>query len=310
MPSITIFYFSASGNTKYCSQLVQRGLIDKDIKVDLIRIKTVRKLPYPADSISYAAIGLAFPVYEFMVPRIVLIWLHKLPIARQKTPVFIIDTSGGLPCDSAQVAMDLLKKKNYEPLGVLEVPTPNLEPFFDNKYYPVGWPKEVLDRCYYFGALIAIRLRREDDRFIDMRLGRFRVSKLTKYAHRYFLQGQSSSAGLIKFDITKCNQCKACEKVCPMAAIDINKTPAPINMNRCMFCATCIRVCPTHAIYISYRPKKIPPPAKLIPRSQPGYIDPKNYKSSGVPRFSSGYIRLLLKMMRVSKILKKKNKED
>lgn len=307
MPSIPIYYFSASGNTKYCSQLVQRGLVDKDIKVDLIRINTVRNLPFPEHNISYAAIGLAFPVYEFMVPRIVLIWLYKLPIAPQKTPVFILDTSGGLPCDSAQFAMNILKKKNYEPLGVLEVPTPNLEPFFDNKYYPVGWPKEILDRCYYFGALIAIRLRKEEDQFIDMRLGRFRFSLLTKYMHRYFLNGQSSSAGLIKFNRDKCTKCGACEKVCPMAAIDIKKTPLPINLNRCMFCATCIRVCPTHAIYISYRPKKVPIPAKLIPRSRPGYIDPKDYKSSRVPSFSVGYMRLFLKMMQVRKKIKKIN---
>lgn len=307
MVSIPIYYFSASGNTKYCTQLVQRGLVDKDINVDLIRINTVRNLPFPEQNSSHAAIGLAFPVYEFMVPRIVLIWLHKLPISPQKTPVFIIDTSGGLACDSAQFAMNILKKKNYEPLGVLEIPTPNLEPFFDNKFYPVGWPKEILDRCYYFGALIAFRLRKEDERFIDMRLGRFRFSLLTNYMHQYFLNGQSSSAGLIKFNPNKCNNCGACEKVCPMAAIDIDKSPAPINMNRCMFCATCIRACPTHAIYISYRPKKVPIPAKLIPKSRPGYIDPKDYKSSRVPSFSSGYVRLLLKMMRVRKKLIKKN---
>ncbi len=306
MASIPLFYFSASGNTQYCSQLVQRGLSDKDIKVDLIRINSVRNLPFPDNNVYRAAIGLAFPVYEFMVPRIVLIWLHKLPPAQNKIPVFIIDTSGGLPCDSAQVAMDLLKKKNYEPLGVLEVPSPNLEPFFDNKYYPVGWSKEILDRCYYFGALIAMRLRKEDDRFIDMRLGRFRFSRLTKYFHRYFLEGQSSTAGLIKFDPNKCNQCGACERSCPMAAITIKNTPDPINVNRCMFCAACIRSCPTQAMYISYRPKKIPPSAKLIPKSRPGYIEPKKFKTIGIPKFSSGYLRLLLKMMLVRKISKNK----
>ncbi len=301
---IPIYYFSASGNTKYCIKLVKQGFQDKNISIDLVRIKNIRNLQFPDQKKLYPAIGLAFPVYEFMVPRIILIWLHQLPPAQQIVPVFIIDTSGGLPCNSAGVAMDLLRKKNYEPIGVLEIPTPTVEPFFDNKYYPVGWSREILDRCYFFGALLAIRLQKEDNRFIDMRLGRFRFSKLTKYFYRYFLEGQSSTAGLIKFNPTKCNQCSACERACPMAAIDIKQSPNPINLNRCMFCATCIRICPNHAISISYRSKKIPPSARNTPKSRPGYIDPGDYHVSKKPKFSSGYLSLLLGMIQVRKILK------
>jgi ferredoxin len=301
---IPLYYFSASGNTKYCSQIVQRGFQDKGVSIELIRIKIVRKFPFPDKNKSYPAIGLAFPIYEFMVPRIILIWIHQLPIAHQTTPVFIIDTSGGLSCNSAEIAIDLLRKKNYEPIGVLEVPTPTGEPFFDNKYYPVGWNREILDRCYYFGALLAKRLRKEDNRFIDLRLGHFRFRKLTDYIYRFILEGQSSSSFLIRFDPSKCNRCGACESVCPMAAIDIQQIPDLINLNRCMFCATCIRTCPYHAITISYRPKKIPPSAKRTPKSRPGYIEPKIYQYKRTPNFGRGYIRLFLGMMRVRKILK------
>ncbi|MHA1148136.1 MAG: hypothetical protein ACTSR8_07805 [Promethearchaeota archaeon] len=55
-----------------------------------------------------------------MVPKIILIWLHQLPQIKVKTPVFIINTSGGIPCNSAGIAMDILRNKNYDPLGVLE----------------------------------------------------------------------------------------------------------------------------------------------------------------------------------------------
>lgn len=301
---IPLYYFSASGNTKYCSQIVRRGFQDRGVSIELIRISTVRKFPFPDKNKSYPAIGLAFPIYEFMVPRIVLIWIHQLPIANQTTPVFIIDTSGGLSCNSAEIAMNLLRKKNYEPIGVLEVPTPTAEPFFGNRYYPIGWNREILDRCYYFGALVAKRLRNEDNRFVDLRLGRFRFRKLTDYIYRFILEGQSSSSFLIRFDPSKCNRCGACESVCPMAAIDIQQIPDLINLNRCMFCATCIRTCPHHAIKISYRPKKIPPSAIWTPKSRPGYIDPKIYQYKKTPNFGRGYIRLHLGMMRVRQILK------
>lgn len=301
---IPLYYFSASGNTKYCSQLVKRGFHDKSVFIKLIRIKTVRNFPFPDKNKSYPAIGLAFPIYEFMVPRIILIWLYQLPVANQITPVFVIDTSGGLPCNSAEIAMELLRKKNYDPIGVLEVPTPTGEPFFDNKYYPVGWDRKILDRCYYFGSLLAKKLRIEDNRFIDLRLGRFRFRKLTEFMYRFFIEGQSSSSGLIRFDPSKCNKCGACERACPMSAINIQLIPNLINHNRCMFCATCIRTCPYHAIKISYRPKKIPPSAVWTPKSRPGYIDPEIYQYSKNPGFGSGYLRLLLGMMRIKKILK------
>ncbi len=303
---IPIYYFSASGNTKYCTQLVQRGFQDNDVSTELIRIKTVRNFPFPDEKESYPAIGLAFPIYEFMVPRIILIWLHQLPYVKELNPVFIIDTSGGLPCNSAEIAMDLLRKKNYEPIGILEVPTPVVEPFFDNKYYPVGWNREILDRCYYFGASLANKLRKEDNKLIDLRLGRFRFPKLTKFMYQFFVEGLSSSSGLIRFDPSKCNKCGACERVCPMAAINIQKIPNIINHNRCMFCATCIRTCPHHAIKISYRPRKVPPSVTLTPKSRPGYLDPRLYKYNRNPGIDRGYLRLLLGMLRIKKILKRK----
>ena len=296
---VPIFYYSASGNTKYCAELVKRGFNDKDVEINLVRIKNVRELPFPEEGSSPPALGLAFPVYEFMVPRIILIWLNKLPPAQQKTPSFIIDTSGGRPCNAAGVAMDLLKKKNYDPLGVLEVPTPTAEPFFDNKFYPAGWTREILDRCYFFGVLIAKRLQKENNRFVDLNLCRFRFPKLTNWAYRYFIQGESSTSGLIKFDSNKCNNCGACERACPMAAIDIQRTPSPINSSRCMFCATCVRTCPTHAIKISYRPKKTPPSAQTTPKSRPGYVPPDKFQGSKLPKISSRYIRLLLKMFKI-----------
>ena len=89
-----------------------------------------------------------------------------------------------------------------------------------------------------------------------------------------------------------------------MAAINLEKAPDIFNHNRCMFCATCIRACPTHAIKISYRPKKVPPLPIRGPKSRPGYIDPKKYRTDKKPNFSLGYIQLTLGMMRIKKILK------
>ncbi|MFX1570979.1 MAG: EFR1 family ferrodoxin [Promethearchaeota archaeon] len=303
---IPLYYFSGSGNTKYCSELVQRGFQDKNIQVKLIKVKNVKKFPFPDENKMYPAIGLAFPVYEFMIPRIILIWLNQLPSAHHTTPVFIIDTSAGIPCDSAGVAMDLLRKKNYEPLGVLEVPTPTAEPFCSNKYYPIGWAPEIIDRCYSFGLLIAKRLWTEDDRFVNLRLSRFRFKFLTRYAYRYIIKGlastKASTKGLIKFDTHSCNKCGLCERICPMAAIEISNSSNLINFNRCMYCTTCIRICPTHAIKLSYRgKKKTLSPAKRAPKTIPGYISPGKYIQKIPTKISSRYLKLAIEMIKAYK---------
>jgi len=265
----------------------------------------VRDLPLPKQDQPPPAIGLAFPVYEFMVPKIVLIWLHKLPAVKEKTPAFIIDTSGGFPCDAAGVAMTLLKKKNYDPLGVLEIPTPTAEPILNNKYYPVGWARELLDRCYTFGALIALRLRKENDTFIDLRLGRFRFPRLTRFMYDQISNGKSSSGGLIKFNRSMCEKCGACERACPMLAINLSNLTKPIKYNRCMLCATCIRVCPTNAITITYRPKAKPPSSKIAPKLRPGYILPQKFKARKHPNLNIGFFKLILIMIKARKIKSK-----
>ncbi|MHA1192463.1 MAG: EFR1 family ferrodoxin [Promethearchaeota archaeon] len=298
---IPIYFFSASGNTKYCVELVKRGFNDKNISIELLRIESIRNFPYPNPDSNYPAIGLAFPVYEFMVPRIILIWLKFLPKAKEITPVFIIDTSGGFPCNTAEVAMNLLKMKNYDPLGILEVPTPTAEPFFSNVIEPVGWDREILARCYFFGSLLANRLKNEEKKFIDLRLAKFRFSRLTNFAYRYISRGFSFTEGLIKYNESKCNKCGTCEEVCPMAAIDMNNIPHPIKHNRCMFCAICIRSCPTHALTVSYRSKGIPPSPNVAPKLRPGYIDPQKFHPSNFTKFTKSYFRLMLRMMRVKK---------
>lgn len=296
--NIPLYYFTASGNTRYCAELVQKGFKDKEITVDLVEIKKVSNLPFPRKNSDYPAIGLAFPVYEFMVPRIILTWLKNLPPAQQSMPVFIIDTSGGFPCDSAGVAMRLLKAKNYEPIGVLEVPTPTSEPFFNNKFYPVGWSREILDQCYSFGVLIANRLHEESDKFVDLRLSYFQFPWMTRLIYDYISKGGTSSGGIIKFQLKKCIQCGACEKVCPMEAINIKNVENPINIKRCMACATCVRACSSHALSISYRPKRVPPSKRIGPKLRPGYREPDNYQAKKGVHLKNNIFSFLLGMMR------------
>ncbi len=97
--------------------------------------------------------------------------------------------------------MNILIKKNYIPLGVLEVSKPTSELFFHNRNYPAGWVPEIIDRCYSFGLLFANRLRTEKDKIIDLYLMRYRFSFLTKYVYKSLIKGKSSLGGLVKYNL-------------------------------------------------------------------------------------------------------------
>ena len=107
------------------------------------------------------------------------------------------------------ITCDLLQRKNYLPIGVLEVPTPITEPFLRDVYYRAGWCPEILDRCYYFGRLIARHLSAQDLRFIDLRLGHFRFKFISNWMHRYIIEGGSSS-GFIAYKAELCTHCGSC----------------------------------------------------------------------------------------------------
>ncbi len=49
----------------------------------------------------------------------------------------------------------------------------------------------------------------------------------------------------------KCNQCRACENICPTGAIALKNNQIYIDMGKCIFCRECSRICSSGAIEFS-----------------------------------------------------------
>lgn len=59
------------------------------------------------------------------------------------------------------------------------------------------------------------------------------------------LKIEHGSRGEISFNISKCDQCQDCERICPSAAIKVYPDEHKIEWNpfKCIYCHTCIRTC-------------------------------------------------------------------
>ena len=57
--------------------------------------------------------------------------------------------------------------------------------------------------------------------------------------------------GMPLINEAKCTSDKACEKICPTAAIQVTTDHLSIDLGLCIFCGECARACPHQAIIMS-----------------------------------------------------------
>ena len=107
---IPLIYFTASGNTLYASKLVKKGFQRQKIDLELIPVKRAGKYPEILES---DIIGIASPIYEFNLSRVIRSWMSTIPVSENQKKVFFIDTSGGMPCDSIKIAEKMMESKNF-----------------------------------------------------------------------------------------------------------------------------------------------------------------------------------------------------
>lgn len=304
--SLPLFVFSASGNTHYISQLVQQGFNRHahHLSLRLIPLRSLSEFAFPPHSKDPSLMGLAFPIHEFMFPRLLLKWVQQLPAHRGHHPfyVFLIDTSGGLPCNAADEMCGILKTKNYTPIGVLEVPTPTSEPFFRNLYYPAGWHPRLLSKAYYFGVALAHRIKTGTHSFLNLKTSFFRLAWLTRWALRNFTADLPTIGSTIQIDHSKCTLCGQCLRVCPMEILDVHKGQIEKNHALCMGCGLCVRVCPQNAWQITYRGLQNWKILPATPDSRPGYIPPSLFTPASRPTFSRSLLYLSWLMIRAFRL--------
>jgi NAD-dependent dihydropyrimidine dehydrogenase PreA subunit len=256
--SLTIYYFSGTGNALTASRWITENAEKKGIKTDLISIDRFKKINVPVAE-GKRLLGFCYPTHGFGLPWIMLKFIFRFP-AKERCDVFLLNTRAGskifkwfAPGVSgiAQILpalILLIKGFHIKSLFPLDMPSNwiSVHPGFNQATVAA-----IVARCRvmvddFCGKVFAGRTHFRANVFVMMPLD----IALAPIAFMYFMYGRFYFAKLF-IASTDCDTCRLCAEKCPTASIHmINKRP--YWKFTCESCMRCINICPRKAIQASH----------------------------------------------------------
>lgn len=236
-----IFYFSATGNSKYVAERIAAATDDHVVFLrDVIRSRC-----YQFDVSQEKRIGFVTPTYYYGLPSILNFFLEKLHLTGYTDQyVYIVLTCGGSTGDAAGQLGKLLKKKGITLSAQFGVP------MVDN-YIPLS---RIVDR-----ETIEQKLD-EAEEYIDEARRAIRAKGIGDYnrcqgaapgaktatAYPVYAHGRSTKP----FVVTEaCISCGLCQEICPCGAITLTEGRPAWTKPQCVRCLGCLHRCPVEAIH-------------------------------------------------------------
>ena len=241
-----IFYFSATGNSKWAAQLLASKTNDRIVSiVDVLCDGSSCEFALKAGE----KIGFVFPVHGWRVPSIVREFIScvKLQNYHESTYTYALCTCG----DSAGETMKLLEEHLKDVHLHLNATYSAIMP---ESY--IGLPFMYLDKELRECEKIrnaTIRIDKFSEWISESRAGehvdkgampRLYSGFLGGFFHEHLVTDKCFSV-----DSKKCICCGKCEKLCPVGDIQCHDgKPVWLHNGKCMTCYACLHHCPSNAI--------------------------------------------------------------
>lgn len=246
--SATAIYFSPTGTTKNIVDSIIKGMgIPDTNSIDLTSSK-VRNTAPPLIHGDIVVIGV--PVYEERIPKMIHPFLTSLKGAEK--PVVLVAVYGNIGDGVVLNELDSITRNS----GFKVVAAGSFigEHSFSTKEVPLaeGHPNHRdLSEAEEFGRNIMKKLgKTEDSADAEIEIPQGKLPLMAKI----LLENSARIFTRTPFaDMSICNHCGACVKLCPMNAID--EDTLEIRESECIRCFCCVKRCPRKARKISYRPK-------------------------------------------------------
>ena len=235
-----IFYFSATGNSKYVAQRLAGATGER-----LVFLRdAVRSRAYHYDLSRQERLGFVVPTYFFGLPSILTFFLKKLALnGYEDQYIYLVLTCGSTTAGAGSQMRKLLKEKGLTLSAQFAVPmVDNYVPMFKIADQEAIEQKLDAAEAYIDEACAAILARGTGD--YDRCQGHF-PGALTAVAYQPYAHGRSTRPFLVT---DACVSCGLCQELCPCGAITMSEGRPVWSKPQCVRCLACLHRCPTRAI--------------------------------------------------------------
>lgn len=236
-----IFYFSATGNSKYVAERLAAATDDQLISMP----EAIQARSYQYDISREQRIGFVVPTYYYGLPSVLNFFIEKLQLTGYEDQyVYVVLTCGGSTGDAAGMLAKMLKKKGVTLSAQFAVP------MVDN-YIPLSKLDDAekigktLDAAeeYIDEARRAIRSKGFGD---YNRCQGAAPAVLTAAVYPMYKRGRSTKVFVVT---DECVGCGTCQALCPCEAITIQEDKPVWTKPQCVHCLGCLHRCPSRAIH-------------------------------------------------------------
>lgn len=246
--SAAVIYFSPTGTTKKILYAITEGMGIDNLKYINLTLPDVRKVNAPVINEDIIIIGT--PVYEERVPEMLYPFLTSL--TGNNKPVVLAAVYGNIGEGNALNELQTITESSG--FKVIAAGSFIGEHSFSTKELPIaeGRPnQDDIKRAQDFGKAIIGKLKTIDDlNGFSLQIPQGKLPLMSKIlpanSARMFTKTPSA-------DMSVCNHCGVCVKLCPVSAIDENTLE--INDNQCLRCFSCVKRCQRKARMIIYKKK-------------------------------------------------------
>ena len=231
-------YFSGTGNTKYCMEVLTKATGGKAFSIEA---RDALEVLHTSDEIA-----LGYPVYFSDIPRIVKAFIEEHADMFCGKRVFVIATMGLFSGDGAGLAARLLRKCGAVVTGGLHIQMPDC----------IGDVKLLKKTPEANRALISAAQKKIERTADGIRRGIYPKDGLSFLHHIAGLFGQrlwfkrhaKKLTEQLNIRTDRCIGCGICATHCPSKSLHIENNKAVFCPGNCTMCYRCINNCPVKAI--------------------------------------------------------------
>ena len=241
-----IFYFSATGNSKYVASRIAQETNDKIISItDCIQKDSYTHLIKEGEKI-----GVIAPTYFWGLPNLVSEFLDKLILELGSKPyIYYVSTYGTTTGQTGFFANQYFNKKGYSINAYFSVKMPDTwTPVFNLTN------KEKMNRI---NEKAETRINEIIEKVKSEKTGDFMQNKVLKIAVNAYYPTYEKARETKHFTVEEsCIGCHLCEKKCPVSAIKIENDKPIWIKDKCVLCLGCLHRCPKFSIQYGKNTKK------------------------------------------------------